>query len=118
MAGTLTYKRGDTWNPVFYIGSTAALSVAGCTARSQIRTKDDTLVVDMSSEGASPELVLSEEDGKIRIDMTVLPVVTETVAPGRYKLDIEMTYADGLVRSYPETEDLTIVVKQDVTYVE
>ena len=116
MASSLTYKCGDTWNPIFYIEADEPLSVAGCSARAQIRTKQNALVVDTSSEGADPALVLSEEDGKIRVDMTILPTITRDVTPGRYKLDLEMTYADGTVKSYPETEDINVLVLRDVSY--
>ena len=121
MADSLIYKRGDTWKPIFYLADASGnpINLTGSTARAQLREKrGDALLFSVSSEATVevpvPGLTITPADGKV--EAVIEPETTRLIDKGTYKLDLEITYADGTVQTYPEVEDIIVMVKADVTY--
>jgi hypothetical protein len=74
----------------------------------QLRVGVGDSVLDVSS--TTGELTIGGEDGTVTADV---PAATmEDVPVGRYDADIELTYADGAVRS---SATFTVKVVQDIT---
>lgn len=111
MATTLTLKRGDTWSAVFtYSDDAGPVSLAGCSARLQVRVKTTSeLVLEATSDGG--ELVIDAAAGTVTL--TATPAMTEDLPIGTHPFDLEMTWSDGRVQS---TETLFLTVLKDVTY--
>lgn len=106
---TLSLKRGDTWNQSFYWkqGSTTGepVNLIGCTARMQLRSKDDELVLD-----ATPYLTVSGAEGGVLVS---IPANKTALFPVDSLLfDIEITFVDGTVKS---TDTMKIKIIEDVT---
>lgn len=103
-------KRGDTWSQAFTWkqGSAdgAPVDLTGCTPRLQLRTKTGTLVLDATSY-----LTLTPLTGTVTVNVPA--AVTALLPVGTVYFDLEITHADGSVRS---TQTLSLVVLKDITY--
>ena len=116
MTTTLNVKRGDTLSQVFTWQNEngAAIDLSACTARLQIRDRDNTAVVSVTSatSALAIEPVLGETDTTGQVYLTIDASTMATIAPGTYYVDLELTFADGTVRS---TETITLIVLRDIT---
>ena len=101
-------KRGDTWTLVFVVSQTpggAPVDLTGCTAALQVRQpRTDDLVATADS------LVITPLAGAVTA--VFLPATTAAVPVGTYLTDLEITFADGQVRS---SQTLTLAVLADYT---
>ena len=112
MTTVISIKRGDTWSQDFFWtdDAGAAVDLAGCAARLMLRERETGLLaIDASTEDG--ELVITAATG--RVALTVSAERMRDVTPGTYQTDVEITWADGVVRS---TETLPVRVLADVTY--
>lgn len=99
-------KRGDTWDLLFQWRQAdgTPVNLSGCTARLQVR---DTA----RQVAASPaSITLDAAAGTVNVNFE--PAVTRLVAPGEYRTDLEITWADGRVRSSPT---VLLTVLEDCT---
>ena len=101
-------KRGDTWTLVFVVRQTpggAPVDLTGCAAALQVRhPRTDALIATADS------LAITPQTGTVTV--TFLPATTVAVAVGTYLTDLEITFADGEVRS---SQTLTLAVLADYT---
>lgn len=106
----LTVKRGDTWVVQFSWTQPdgAPVDLTGASARLQVRDKLNAVRIDVSTTEGS--LVIN--DGG-RVNMVIAASTMQTMQPGSYKFDLEVTYANGHVQS---TETLTLKVVEDMTF--
>jgi hypothetical protein len=101
--------RGDTWTRAWELKDAAGnpIDLTGASARLQVR--DATGAVVISASTTDGRLTLTPASG--RIDMLV-PYAATGIAPGSYRLDLEVTHANGLRRTY---EQDTLIVLEDMT---
>lgn len=101
-------KRGDTWTLAFVVNQAEGgppLDLTGCAAALQVRhPRTDALVVGADS------LVIVPLDGQVTV--VFLPATTAAVPVGTYLTDLELTFADGQVRS---SQTMTLAVIADYT---
>lgn len=100
-------KRGDTWALTFVAKEATdgpPLDLTGCAAAMQLRhPQTDALA-------ATPDsIVLTPLAGTVLA--TFLPATTATVPVGTYLTDLEITFADGQVRS-SQTLVITVIADQ------
>lgn len=109
MPATFTLKRGDTWSQSFAwkqgSASGAPVDLTGCTARLQVRTRADALVLD-----ATAYLTLDGTAGTVAV--SVPASATELFPVAKLQFDIELTFPDGTVQS---TETMALKILEDVT---
>jgi len=105
---TLTVKRRDSLRAVFsFLEDNAPANLSGCTARMQIRTKlGSILLLDCST---NDYLAISGVAGTVTVSV---PAALMDIQTGSHQADIELTYADGTVRS---SDTFTVAVLQDIT---
>ncbi len=100
-------KQGDTWPLVFVARASAGgppLDLTGCAAALQLRHPQTAALV------ATPDsIVLTPLAGTVLT--TFLPATTATVPVGTYLTDLEITFADGQVRS-SQTLVITVIADQ------
>lgn len=105
-------KRGDTWVQTFSWkqGNETGIPVdlSGCTARLHIRDKQRRLLID-----ASPFLTIQGTEGVVTVEVPAS--LTRALPIGPCFFDIEITFADGTVRS---TETMSLSVAEDITLYE
>lgn len=102
---TIKTKRNDSFRAVFsFIEDGAAASLAGCTARMQLRTRSDTIVLDVSTSD-----YLTIDASSVISDV---PASLMDMPLGKYLADIQLTYQDGSVRS---SKTFTVLVEKDIT---
>lgn len=101
-------KQGDTWVWVFAARQAAdgpPLDLTGCAAALQVRHPHTAALV------ATPDsLVVTPLTGTVTAIFN--PAVTAAVAVGTYATDLELTFADGQVRS---SQTLSVSVIADYT---
>lgn len=107
MKKTPTAVAGDTWVRAWVLRTAAGvpLDLTGATARLQVRDESGALVL-----AANPDngwLILTPAAG--RIDL-VAPLA---VPAGRYRFGLEVTFADGRVRT---VEQSPLVVVEDIVH--
>lgn len=105
---SLTVKRGDNLRAVFYFTEGGdVVNLSGCTARMQIRVKRvGTLLVEASTDDY---LTIDGVAGTVTCN---IPAAEMDIDTGKHEADIELTYADGTVRT---GDTFTVVVQQDIT---
>lgn len=105
-------KRGDTWSQDFFWtdAAGAAVDLTGCSARLMLRVKE-TSALAIEATTTTGDLVITALTGAVAL--TVSAERMRAVAAGSYQMDLEITWADGTVRS---TETLAVKVLPDVTY--
>lgn len=111
MADPFILKRGDTWVCPHTLEQPdgAPVDLAGCTVRCQVRDKKtEALLADVSDY-----LSVTPADG--RVDFSVPASVTVEWPVGRYRYDLQVTGADGVVTTYPRTTSLDLSVIRDET---
>lgn len=101
--------RGDTWARAWVIQDADGhpVDLTGATARLHVRDGDGVLV--MSASTADGRLVVQPTAG--RVDL-VMPKEATGVAPGSYRFDLEVTFADGRRTTY---EQATLVILEDMS---
>lgn len=116
MTVVVTTKRGDTWLATFaFVVSGTEADLTGCTAKMQVRTKTDTLVLTATTDALTdpPTAGLLTVDGAAGTVTLLMPkAITTPVVPGSYVADIELTYADGTVRS---SDTFSVKIGKDIT---
>lgn len=101
-------KRGDTWTLAMVVNQTPGgppVDLTGCAAALQVRHPRTDAVV------ATPDsLDIAPQTGTVTI--VFLPATTAVVPVGTYLTDLQLTFADGEVRS---SQTLTLAVLADYT---
>jgi hypothetical protein len=103
--------RGDTWLRAWTLKDPAKrpIDLTGATARLHVRNNTKALVYAASTSNG--DIVLDGAAGKLTL--TLAAAETATWAPGTYKFDLEVTHADGTVKTY---ESSALVVLEDQTH--
>lgn len=103
--------RGDTWERAWILrrADGSALDLTGARARLHVRDATGALVVEASM--GNGRITIDPAAG--RIDMRVPADVMAAVSPGQYRFDVELTQADGTVRTL---EQQTLNVIEDMTH--
>lgn len=116
MAITVTIKRGDTWQADFlFRENDATADLTGCTARLQVRTKADVLILTASTNAPTDPVTVGflEVDGSAgKVSLSVDKALMTGITPAKYYADLELTYPDGTVRS---SDTFTVNVRKDIT---
>jgi len=101
--------RGDTWLRSWAIkdSNNTPIILTGATARLHVRDAKQVLVVAAST--LTGELIITPPEG--RIDLRIDAIATRLWDIGKYKFDLEVTDAVGIVRTY-EQDVLTVVADQ------
>lgn len=101
--------RGDTWQRAWVIKDAAGnpADLTGASARLHVRDAAGAKVMEAST--ADGRLTIQPAAG--RIDL-LMPAVATGIAPGSYRFDIEVTFPDGVRRTY---EQETLVILEDMT---
>lgn len=107
---TLRLVRGDTWYRRWQATAAAGqpVDLSGATARLHLRrVADGTLAA--SATTADGRIAIDAAAGTL--DLRMPATATASLAPGRYRYDIEVTMPDGAVRTI---EAATVVVIEDM----
>ena len=106
---TVSIFRGDTWQRTWVISDGQnPVDLTGASARLHVRDKNDALI--MSASIANGRLIMQPIGG--RIDL-VMPKEITNVDSGKYKFDLEVTFANGTRKTY---EQSNLVVMKDITH--
>lgn len=102
--------RGDTWRRAWELKAPdgTPVDLSGATARLMARDSAGTVV--LSASTADGSLTITPATG--RIDMVVPYAATETISPGAYQYDLEVTYGGG---DRQTIERAVLVVLEDIT---
>ena len=108
---TVKLIRGDTWIRTWVLkdSSGAPVDLSGASARLMVRDSNTGAVKIVASTDNGFLTIIPTEG---RIDLIVPYTQTETLTPGKYKFDLEVTYANNIRRTI-EQSILSIV--EDVT---
>ena len=104
-------KRGDTWNFVFaWKNNNIPTNLTDCEARMQIREKrTGELMGEVST--ASLSIIIEGIAGKVNVSFPAS--ITETIPPGTYETDLELTFpVTGQVQS---SGTMQVIVDADIT---
>lgn len=109
MSSALKFYRGDTWAMAWKLQDANGdpINLTGATARLQVRSFDDVLMVEAST--ANGRLTITPVDGKINMS---IPFTATQIAPGTYRFDLEVTHASGVRRTYRSGH---LIVLEDVS---
>jgi len=90
--------RGDSWVVSWTIlgADNQPIDLTGATARVQLRNSQNTLLVEANTSNG--RITLNPTQG--RIDMNVPYSVMESVPVGTYQYDLEVTFPNGVRRTY------------------
>lgn len=107
---TIKLIRGDTWQRTWVIQDAASrpVDLSNTSARLHVRDSLGSLVMQASTDDG--KLTVQPLNG--RIDL-IMPKEETDVPAGTYDFDIEVTFPNGVRRTY---EQGTLVVLKDVTY--
>ncbi len=102
--------RGDTWMRRWELRTAGGTptDITGATARLQVRDDSDSVV--LSASTSDGRITVYGTQG--RIDMVVPYAATESLAPGEYMYDLEVTFSYGTRRTI---EQAVLAVAKDVT---
>jgi len=113
--GNITTRKGDTFNlNIKYYSETGGVrtlnNLTGYTAKMQVKNSNDctninNIILDLSSGGVSPAIILGGVLGTI--DITVLASVMETLLTGSFSYDLELT--NGAFKVTPLSGLFTII---------
>jgi hypothetical protein len=103
--------RGDTWSRVWVLKNPVKqpIDLSGATARLHVRNNAKALIYAAST--VNWDIVVDGTAGKLTL--TVAAAETAAWAPGTYKFDLEVTHADGTVKTY---ESSALAVLEDQTH--
>lgn len=91
-----TFNLSFVWNEGTSEAIGAPVDLTGCKARMQIRSKQgQPVIVDASSEGDSPAIILGDATGAVEVTLTDEMTDLLTIKSGLYDLEIE--FPDGTV---------------------
>lgn len=101
--------RGDTWQRAWVIQDAAGqpVDLTGATARLHVRDAAGAKVMEAST--IDGRLTIQPAAG--RIDL-VMPKEATGIAPGSYRFDLEVTFSNGVRRTY---EQETLVILEDMS---
>lgn len=103
---TFEVKRGDGWQKTFFWRepiSGEVIPLTGCTARMEIRAKNDALILDCSDY-----LTVDEAAGSVTVDV----LIPDTVTPGTYYFDIQLESNGAKPKSTPT---MCLIILKDIT---
>jgi hypothetical protein len=102
--------RGDTWTRTWLLQrqDRTPIDLTGATARLQVRDTSGNLMLEAST--VNGKITITPAEG--RIDM-VIPYDAMIMPIGKYRYDLEITYANGVRRTYDSN---LIEILEDITY--
>lgn len=103
--------RGDTWRREWRLTSAsgAPIDLTGASARLHLRNEAGERIAEANT--ANGRIVIDGPAGKL---IMVIPAVeTRALAVARHKFDLEVTHADGTVKTY---EASTLAVLEDMSH--
>ena len=102
--------RGDTWTRGWELRDAAGnpIDLTGASARLHVRDASGSVVISASTTDG--RLTLTPASGLIYLQV---PYAATGLTPGSYRFDLEVTYANGVRRTY---EQNTLIVLEDVTH--
>ncbi len=105
--GLIVFKRGDTWRFWFDVCDCEdkPYDLTGCSAWMQLRDSKRGCALD----SRTAHVIIT---GNV-IEIVFNPAQTSMIKPGMYRLDLQLTYANGDVGS---TETHFVRVLEDMTY--
>lgn len=101
--------RGDTWQRAWVIQDVTGTPIDLTDVIVRLHVRNSTGVKVMEASTSDGRLSLQPTIG--RIDL-VMPKEMTNVAPGGYRFDLELTFSDGVRRTY---EQDILLVMEDVT---
>ena len=106
-----TFNLSFTWNEGTSDAVGAPVDLTGCTARMQIRQKQQSaVIVDARSDGESPAILLGGATGTVEVTLTADMTDLLSVKTGLYDLEVE--FPDGTVYRLLEG---TVTVSPNIT---
>ena len=108
-----TIYRGDSWKRVWRFTTRPANPdyLVGASARLHLRDTRKTLVISAASPTASLSIVPDQEGGTIYLNVPAAQ--TQSLKPGKYFFDLEVTFSDSTVLT---VEQATLTVLEDYTH--
>ena len=111
---TVSFKRGDTWQQRFewiQKGNNQPVNLFGCDAKLDVVSmRGNEVVVSVSNTSSPSTLIIDGPNGIITL--RVESEDTNSLSPGQYKADLQVTFPDGTVKS---TNTFYVRVEEDVT---
>jgi hypothetical protein len=110
MALDFTHKKGDTFEEVNfeYLLNSVALNLTGCTLRMQLRKEYGGIIyLSLTSVASAGITITSPTSGLFKINKQII-----NINAFNYIYDIELTKADGTIKTYVEG---TFLITNDVT---
>jgi hypothetical protein len=103
--------RGDSWVVSWTIlgADNQPINLSGASARVQLRNSQNALLVEASTDNGL--ITITPTQG--RIDMNVPYTAMETVPVGTYQYDLEVTFSNGVRRTYVVDQ---LNVERDVSF--
>ena len=112
---TLRHFRGDTWLRSWVIkdASGAPVDLTGASARLHVRPQEGTDNADelILAATVGDGLTITADTG--RVDLRVEAVDMAELDLATFRFDLEMTFADGIVRTIEQNR---IMIIEDITY--
>lgn len=100
-----TIKRGDTSPALRFVLLPESVSLAGATARFQMRVCGGATVIDRPAE------ILTVFEPAV---VAHFWAPGETDTPGRFEAEFQVTYLDGAVETFPNLGFIEVFVTEDV----
>lgn len=108
MSSGVEIFRGDTWKRTWTITSgDVPVDFTGASAKLQVRKTREPNDIEIILEATIGNGLSFEGDGVIK-----LFVQTESLLSGKYYFDLEVTFPDGVIKTY---EQNTLNLKQDIS---
>lgn len=109
MAKPAPLVAGDTWKAVWFAPQPNGqpVDLTGATARLHLRDAAGAKIVEAST--ADGRIVIDGPAGKLFL---TVPAIEMALVPGNYRFALEVTYADGTVRTEPPD---TLTIRDDPT---
>jgi len=105
MAEEFTIKSNDTSPKLLYeLDLLPGQTLVGATVRFHMAEADGTVVVDAAG---------TVEDAAAQ-QIAYAWGVGDTASPGTYRAEFEVTFSDGSVETYPNSDYLKIIIKPDL----
>lgn len=105
MTETFYIKRGDTSPAVWYVLGPSSVSLAGATARFQMRSRGGPLVLDAPAvvrvQTGTPTLGYEWSAG-------------DTEEAGQFEAEFRVVYTDGAIETFPNNGFLIVRIAEDV----
>ncbi len=97
-------KRGDTSPAVRYALLPATIDLAGANVQFQMRSRFGVTIVDL------PAVIITDLPPVVQYNWQAI----DTATAGQFEAEFRVTYADGAIETFPNTEFIQIRIAEDV----